>query len=70
MSKDEYLKAYPQMLVFGDGQFKTGGYAPAFVEDWINQRISAGEIVQAPCGNLEFSAQFVGLLKSKMAEFQ
>src|SRR5437899_2776617 len=30
--------------------FRTGGYAPAFVRDWWNARIAAGEIVKTPEG--------------------
>lgn len=50
-----YLKAYPEMLVFGDGTFQTGGYGPGFVENWFDRRVASGEIVSAD-GALTLSA--------------
>lgn len=43
--RESYLRAYPAMLVFGDGAFTTGGYAPSFVESWLERRVAEGEVV-------------------------
>ena len=40
VQRDAYLAAYESILVFGQGDvFKTGGYAPGFVSDWLDERI-------------------------------
>lgn len=57
-SKEEYLKAYPEMIAFGDGDFSTRGYAPGFVEDWIADRIERSEIVESATRGLEFSETY------------
>lgn len=44
VTRTAYLKAYPDIIAFG-GEFTTGGYAPAFIEDWLKTRIAQGEIV-------------------------
>ncbi len=46
------------MVAFGDGEFTTRGYAPGFVENWLTERLSQGEIVAASTGSLEFSDKF------------
>lgn len=50
-ARDAYLAIYPQLLVFGDGELNTGGYAPAFVADWFAARLKAGEIYAAATGH-------------------
>ena len=54
VSKEIYLKQYPQMLSL-QGPFSTGGYASAFVEDWLQQRLKAGMIIKQN-GLLSFTA--------------
>lgn len=44
------------MVVFGDGSFATGGYATDFLEDWLDHRVSAGEIVAHADGTLGFTS--------------
>ncbi|WP_172243922.1 SMI1/KNR4 family protein [Saccharibacillus endophyticus] len=47
VERDAYLAAYDKMLVFGPGgAFSTGGYAPGFVSDWLDERIKSGKIVE------------------------
>ena len=53
--REEYLKGYPDLLVFGDGEFTTGGYAPDFVKGWLDDRIQRREIVGVSAGSLRFS---------------
>lgn len=54
-SRGQYLEVYQQMIAFG-GEFGQGGYAPAFISDWLDSRIREGRIVQKG-GGLEFTAQ-------------
>lgn len=54
----EYLQAYPEMIVFGDGEVTTGGYAPDFIQDWVAKRRAAGDIVADATGRLGFSKSF------------
>ncbi|CQR58981.1 Imm51 family immunity protein [Paenibacillus riograndensis] len=44
-NRGEYLEAYSKMIAFG-GEFGTGGYAPAFISDWLDDRIRSGMIVE------------------------
>lgn len=44
-TEEAYLASYKDMIAFGR-PFGTGGYAPAFVEDWLKQRRKEGAIVQ------------------------
>jgi hypothetical protein len=58
--KDEqsYLEeAFPELIVFGDGQFSTGGYAPDFVSEWLSKRLKMGAIVRHN-GSLVFTEEF------------
>ncbi|MGO8745479.1 MAG: SMI1/KNR4 family protein [Thermoguttaceae bacterium] len=65
--KEEFLKVYPNMIAFGDGEFTIGGYGPGFIENWITNRLKQGEIVTGPSGGLvfndEFLQEFIGRLK-------
>lgn len=69
-SKGSYLKIYPDLIAFGDGDFTTGGYAPDFIEDWITDRISQGKIVTTASGLLEFSEGFLKEFKRAILEFE
>ncbi|MNO20809.1 SMI1 / KNR4 family protein [compost metagenome] len=44
-NRAEYLEVYSKMIAFG-GEFGTGGYAPAFISDWLDDRIREGRIVE------------------------
>lgn len=43
-SREQYLKDYDKMMMFG-AAFSTGGYAPGFVTDWLDDRMRQGTIV-------------------------
>ena len=43
-SVKQYLHDYPLILA-EDGEFSTNGYAPAFVADWMEQRIQESKLV-------------------------
>ena len=69
-SDKDYLSRYTEMIAFGDGEFSTGGYAPGFVEDWINERISAREIVKSSSGSLKLSDEFVQDFMRRIAAYE
>lgn len=62
----QYLKAYPQMLVRGNG-FSTGAYAPELVKEWYAARKSAGDILKTKGGGLRFSDAAVARLEAALA---
>jgi SMI1/KNR4 family protein SUKH-1 len=66
--RDTYLAAYPELLVFGDGEFSTGGYAPAFVEDWFDSRVRA-EHIRAVTGGFEFADLFATKVEAALLEY-
>jgi hypothetical protein len=43
---EAFLEVYPPLLAFGDGEITTGGYAPAFVIDWLKARRAGAQIVE------------------------
>jgi len=44
-SREQYLKIYEKIIAFG-GTFSTGGYAPAFITDWMDERICQGMMIE------------------------
>jgi len=64
VTQADYLKAYPDIIAFG-GQFSTGGYAPAFIEDWLKARIDRGDI-DVQNGTLSLTAQAKAALMEKV----
>lgn len=64
--KEQYLKIYPSMLALPtDGEFTTGGYAPAFVEDWFKERVQTRKIISSS-GRLCLNAEFRKELEKKV----
>jgi hypothetical protein len=55
VSREVYLREYPQLLVFCDGEFHSGGYAPGFVEDWFDTRLEWGLLDNA-AGRYQFTS--------------
>ncbi|PUA37872.1 glucan biosynthesis protein [Paenibacillus elgii] len=43
-SREQYLKDYSKMIAFS-GSFSTGGYAPGFLADWLDDRIQQSMII-------------------------
>jgi len=70
IDKEEYLKVYPNMIAFGDGEFSTRGYAPGFIQNWITKRLTQGKIVKARSGELVFSMEFLHEFKQKLRDFE
>lgn len=48
--RETFLAAYPDLIALGDGGFSTGGYAPGFVEDWLDARRQSGDLIEGPDG--------------------
>ncbi len=44
VTREQYLADYSEIIVFAKG-FGTGGYAPGFITDWLDERIEQGDIV-------------------------
>lgn len=60
------MAIYKKMIAFG-GAFGTGGYAPAFITDWLDARLQQGQIADSD-GILNFTAsaaqQLIGRLNA------
>lgn len=65
-SRDQYVAAYQNIIAFG-GEFGTGGYAPAFITDWLDVRIKEGRIVQDH-GTIGLTAEYTEELIHKLKE--
>ena len=57
-SRDEYLMAYPSMIVFGNNEMNTGGYAEDFVKDWWDERIANKQIKKKYFGGYVCSTNY------------
>jgi len=67
-SDQEYLDAYPGMIAFGDGELKTGGYAPDFIKVWFDTRLLSGDIIKG-ADRLRFSDKFLKTFATRLQEF-
>lgn len=67
-TKKEYLDRYPDMIAFG-GAFSTGGYAPAFIDDWFEERMKHNAIIKTPQGYL-FSPTYRNILAERIKKYQ
>lgn len=62
-SKEDYFDKYPSMIAFSDGEFSTGGYAPDFIKDWMEERLSNQQIIRKGLFSaLRFSGEFTDQL--------
>lgn len=57
-SKSDYLNDYPQMIVMNDEGISTGGYAPDFVKDWLEERISKKQITKKISNGYAFNKEY------------
>ncbi len=69
-SISKYLKEYPKMIAFGDKEISTGGYAPDFVSDWINQKLSNKEITKKFFKGYKFSSEYENNLLNKLKKYE
>jgi len=67
-SAEAYLEAFPNLLVFGDGDIATNSYAPQLLEDWMEARLSAGEI-ETRAGHLVFSEAYQRGVRARLLAF-
>jgi hypothetical protein len=67
-SADDYLSVYPELIALGDAGFTTGGYAPAFVEAWLADRIRTGVIEARADGALQLTREAVAELRRRVEQ--
>ncbi|MFJ5764996.1 SMI1/KNR4 family protein [Lysinibacillus sp. NPDC093210] len=53
---DQYVSVYQDIIAFG-GEFGQGGYAPAFITDWLDYLMKEGRIVQEH-GNIRLTDSY------------
>lgn len=64
----EFLDVYPEIIAMADGEFTTGGYAPDFVEEWLESRRLKGDIIDND-DRLRFSEKFLVGLRNRFSEY-
>ncbi len=66
-TKEEYLREYAKMIAFGN-PFSTGGYAPDFIKDWLDDRQTKGNIIDQ--GNaIAFTPEALSSLMEQMSVY-
>jgi len=68
VTREQYLADYSEIIVFAKG-FSTGGYAPGFVTNWLDERIAQGELTNDD-GVLSLTAEATERLISKLVAFE
>ncbi|RKN84330.1 SMI1/KNR4 family protein [Paenibacillus ginsengarvi] len=68
VTRESYLADYVNMIAFAKG-FGTGGYAPGFIESWLDERIKQGEIVTDK-GGLRLAEGAAERLADKLAAIE
>lgn len=68
-SIDVYLKEYPTMIAMG-GTFSTGGYAPGFIEEWLDKRIDDGMVEKNDLQEIIFTKEKIEELLSSFKEYK
>ncbi|WP_042473292.1 Imm51 family immunity protein [Bacillus ndiopicus] len=64
VTREQYLADYKDIIALAHG-FSTGGYAPDFVADWLDECIAKGDIVNQQ-GILSFTADKVARLQAQI----
>lgn len=68
---ESYLKAYPAMIAMSGTEFSTGGYAPAFIEEWMDDRLKKRYIKKRSwLGGLKFNPKYEADLLKKLKKFE
>ena len=57
VSMKEYLEIYPSIMTL-EGDFNTGGYSPAFVQDWAKEKTKLQQVAQSKLG-LRFTEEYL-----------
>lgn len=63
-----FLDAYPDLLVFGDGEASTAGQKPSILAKWMKGRLARGEIVERR-GTLALSVEHRAAMEAELAEY-
>ncbi|MFJ5792659.1 SMI1/KNR4 family protein [Lysinibacillus sp. NPDC093197] len=63
---DQYVSIYQNIIAFG-GEFGQGGYAPAFITDWLDNRLKEGRIVKN-LGIIHFTDSYIDEVMNKLKE--
>jgi formylmethanofuran dehydrogenase subunit B len=69
-SVEKYLEEYPNMIAFGDGEITSSGYAPGFIEDWMNDRLSNKAIAAKFFKGMKFSKEYETELLDRLNEYK
>lgn len=69
VSRSQYLMDYPKLIALSSGTFSTGGYAPAFVEKWLDQRIAEKKIRKHLLGGLSCSKAYKQSILSQLEAY-
>lgn len=63
---DQYISVYQNIIAFG-GEFGQGGYAPAFITDWLDRRLKEGRIVKNH-GIIRFTDSYTNEVINKLKD--
>jgi hypothetical protein len=69
-SATDYLEHYPEMIALADHAISTFGYASDFVEDWLEKRMAAREIITDANGQLKFSDAYQQQFLATLQEYE
>lgn len=68
-SIEDFLSEYPQMIALS-GKFSTGGYAPGFVEEWLDLRIEEGVVEKNLKQEIIFTQEKIEELVNSLKEYE
>jgi hypothetical protein len=66
---DVFVDAFKDLLVFGDADIHTGGYAPGFIADWMKARLASGAFIEKG-GTLAISDAHRAAVDAQLAAFR
>ena len=64
----DYLEVYPRMMSL-EGDFSTGGYSPAFVQDWAKEKTKLQQVKQSKQG-LRFTDEYLDSIHLALKPYQ
>lgn len=68
VSMKEYLEIYPSIMSL-EGEFSTGGYSPAFVQDWAKEKTKLQQVAQSKLG-LRFTEEYLSTVIEALKSYQ
>lgn len=69
VDRSGFLAGYPSLFALSGDGLSSGGYAPSFVERWLQNRQQAGHIVPGPSGQLTWSAEGAADFRARLADY-